>query len=225
MGTVQAEKAASGALSLPHAPPGGAQAYTLTLPEEGLPSGMPQEFEVRFNSPPPATYVFSEKDGSLGAPDPLHHGRVIARGEIKPKELTKEYRERIRERKETSEVRAAVGVIEDDHGLHHTKLDHQEAVKAVGVKKEVKQQRRELNAKKRARPELSKGELKDQIKRLFATQRYWSRRDLKDELGNENKLASCLEEVCDKVTSRRSVHFGDYELKPNFRIGGETSTS
>lgn len=68
-GEVGAGAASSSGAGAAGVPPGAASTYTLTLPSEGLPEGLPREYELRFTAAPPATYVFSR--GARAAPKRL----------------------------------------------------------------------------------------------------------------------------------------------------------
>jgi hypothetical protein len=87
------------------APP--AAPYKLTLSEAGLPEGLPREYDFRFSAPPPATYVFSRggapSDGPCHAP--RHEGRVTARGELRPREISGAYKRLLKERGDAADVR------------------------------------------------------------------------------------------------------------------------
>ena len=100
--------------------------YTLKLKEANLPEGLPREYEMRFNAPPPATYIFSS--GASGAP-PAHKGRAEARGEIRPKELDATYRNLLKERGVRAGIRKQLETIEDDKDIKRAKLGHRDKLK------------------------------------------------------------------------------------------------
>lgn len=225
LGTVTQDGGAAG--SKAHAA-GGATSFTLTLPESGLADGMPREYEFRFQEPPPATYVFSRK--ADGTPE-QHEGRVSARGEIRPKELTAAYRRLLKERGDAAQASAKgrqVAIVrpdEEDELKQQARggaLSRQEERKDEKEGRAKKQEKRVQNANKRARPTLSKEELKEALNDLFAKKPHWSRADMAIALGVPIKgdvLSAVLEERCDKITTRNDPKYGDYELKPAFRSG------
>jgi hypothetical protein len=225
LGTVTPSAAAgsgpSSSSSVPASSSAQGTAYTLKLKEANLPEGLPREYEMKFNAPPPATYIFSS--GASGAP-PAHKGRAEARGEIRPKELDATYRNLLRERGERAGIRKQLETIEDDKDIKRTKLGHRDKLREEKLDRAKKLERREQNASKRSKPQLSARELKDALKELYTKQAYWTRRELVAELGNERILGAALEELCDKVT-KRGNHYGDYELKPAFRTGLPGSSS
>jgi len=193
--------------------------WTITLPADQVPDGMPLEYTLNFsNDPPPATYIF--RRAQQGVPAPAHEGRVEQRGEIRPREMSAAYRNLLKERGDRAGIRKTVETIQDDKELKRAKLNHRQVQMEEKAGKERKMVQREQNAKRRTKPQLSARELKDALLPLFARQRYWSRRDLLGEVGsvNEATLAACLEERCERVTAR-GTHYGDYQLKEAYRAG------
>ena len=233
LGTVTRDDADGGRGGSSGAPAAGSTtSYTLTLPETGLADGMPREYEFRFQAPPPATYIFSRK--ADGTPK-NHEGRVSARGEIRPKELSAEYRRLLKDRGDAAQASAKgrqVAIVKPDEeedlkrkASGGVALNRQEERKDEKDGRTKKQEQRAQNAKKRALPQLSKAELKEELKTLFVRKSHWSRRDLAGELGvagapvKGDTLSAVLDELCDKITRRNDAKYGDYELKPAFRSG------
>jgi len=217
LGTVQAvpgsgSSSAASSATLPH---------TLTLPETGLDVGMPREYEFRFSAPPPATYIFSSMaDGSPVG----HEGRAMFRGEIRPKELTAEYRALLKNRAEKAQASAKgrqINIVrpEDERALKHDDIDRRKAQQEERAGRNKKQEQRQLNAKKRAQPQLTTQELKDELLKLFFRKPSWSRNDIIAEIGHSDMLGKCLDELCDKITQRGGACYGDYKLKDAFRTG------
>ena len=180
--------------------------------------GLPREYEMRFLAPPPATYVISRPEDSDQAV-PKHEGRVEAKGEIRPKELGKEYRGLLKERGDAVSAlkeRRSMGTISDDRDIRRPALDHRRVEQDERADRSKRQQRREQSSNKRARLALSGRELKEKVMELFGRQSYWSRRDLVNEVGNGQALGKCLGDLCIKVT-KKGTHYGDFQLKPEYR--------
>jgi len=193
--------------------------YTLTLPDELTPEGMPNEFEMHFSaSAGPPTYILS-RDGS-GAGTPAHEGRVEAKGDLRPKMLTGDYRALLKERAERADQPLrTMGIIADDSELKRKKLGHRQVLDDERAAKVQKVERRERNTAKKARMEvLSAREMKERLKALFSRQTYWSRIDLLREVGNDKVLKDCLEDMCVKET-KKGPHYNDYSLRPSLRTG------
>ena len=219
LGNVTEEPLPSGAAAPPGAP-SSSSSFKLTLSEEGRPETMPREYEFRFSAPPPATYVVSRSDGPKDnmVSGAKHEGRVGARCELRPHEMSSEYRQLLKERGDRADVpRRAMGIVVDDKALKRERLNHMVVRAQERAGREKKAAARERNSQlKRSRPQLSTRELKDALKACFARQSHWSRRDLVSELGNADALGSCLEALCVKIT-KKGNHYGDYALKDSLR--------
>lgn len=215
LGTVTENAASSSTSAM--APPGVTRSYTLTLPDDLTPEGMPSEFEMHCNAAGPPMYVLSRSDGGG---NPAHEGRVEAKGELRPKRLTADYRALLKERAQRADQPLrTMGIIADDSELKRKKLGHRQILDDERAARVQKVERRERNTAKKARMEvLSAREMKERLKALFSRQTYWSRVDLMREVGNEKVLKECLEELCVKET-KKGPHYNDYSLRPSLRTG------
>ena len=186
---------------------------------DSVADSLPREYEMRFSASPPASYVISRsKDANQAVPK--HEGRVEAKGEIRPRELGKEYRGLLKERGDAVSAlkeRRSMGTITDDRDIRRPGLDHRRVEQEERADRYKRQQRREQSSKKRVRLALSGGELKDKVMDLFGRQNYWSRPDLIHEVGNGQALGKCLDDLCMKVT-KKGPHYGDFQLKPEYRL-------
>lgn len=169
-------------------------------------------------------YVMSRgaaaKDSVLAAP--RLEGRVHHRGELRPREVSGEYRSLIKEREDRANApRRTMGIVDDEQSLlKKQKLSHRQMRADEAAAKAKKAAQRQKNSQsKAAQPELSSRELKEALKGCFARQPFWSRHDLVRELGNENALGKGLEELCVRVTAKGTQHYGDYRLKDEYRTG------
>lgn len=216
VGTVQLKDEVKGSnSSRPSGPPSVGPSYTLKLSEAGLSEGIPREYDVRFQSPPPATYLISRGKGEADAA-PAHEGRVERRGEMRPTELNGAYRSLLKGRvADADQPKRQVQVYDDAKPkLNHRQTQRDE--KALLHKRQA--QREEKDARKRAKPDLSFSELKSKLLELFVQRDHWSRRDLEQALGNRDTLGKVLDEICDRNT-KKGPRYNDWELKPAFRTG------
>lgn len=207
------------------APSSSTTKFTLTLSDEARPESMPRDYEFRFSAPPPAMYLTSRGPSATSLVDkPRHEGRVAVRGEVKSKEMSGAYRDLVKERgvKANQPVRT-MGIVDDERALKRERLNHKQVRADEQAGKERKaQQRAAAHTQKRSRPELSRRELKDAIKKLFAQKSYWSRQDLVSELGHASMMTDVLDEIATKVT-KKGAHYNDWTLKDSLRTGLPTA--
>ena len=209
--------------------------FSLALPADGsTPEGLPREYEFRFSAAPPAMYVASRGDDANAGPcaAPRHEGRASARCELKPKEMTDEYRAMVKARADRDNAKTrSMGIIGDDSKAHEQSQGKMELNKNKRQKEE--------NDAKRARVEnravatkvkekgkvLSSSNLKEAILELFATKRCWERAELSRALGRPDakKLKECLDKMCDQV-KEKGPNYNDYRLNSTyFHASGSSS--
>jgi hypothetical protein len=193
-------------------PAGASSSYRLTL--STMPEGKPREFDMRFSAAPPATYLLSHE--TEGSTPPVHHGRFDARGEIRPTSLSAEYRGILETRRAAAAPQRTMATIEDDKLLKQEKLGHTRVQREERLDKDRKIARREHNAAKKDKVQLTSSQIKERLKELFVKVSHWTRRDMVAEIGNERELSAVLEELCDKITKRGPL-YGEYVLKAEFR--------
>ena len=137
LGTIAPSSSSAGTSSSSSA----STAYTLTLDGATLPEGVPRDYEVNFGLAPPATYIFShsaaaeppQRSSSSTAPAASAstggavsgarlEGRVVAKGEIRPKGGDEDYHNLVRERfakaQETRQIEPARARIEQAPATH-----------------------------------------------------------------------------------------------------------
>lgn len=209
--------------------------------ESTLPEGIPRDYEVNFGLAPPATYIFShtapEQLSAAAAATAVanggaaaaarHEGRVVSKGEIRPKGLDEDYRSLVRERYEKADMKTRqVGIVEDEELLKKPSLNHFGTQQAEKKAKEMRGEKLALAASKRARHvPLSKKELRDKVLELFGQQAYWGKPQLVAAMAigpKQEGLKACLDEVCVKIT-QRGPHYNDYQLKPE--LSGRASAT
>lgn len=201
----------------------GGRNFKLTLSDAAAPADeIPREYDMTFTEPPAAMYVLSlpSLDGKK-AGEPQHEGRIAAKGEVRPGELSAEYKAVLRKRGEAHAVEEKIGVLTEDQAreLKRARLDHMGHANAAAAGKASKLAKRDAASVKRAKAApMSRLELREAVKAAFETKAYWARRDLESVVGNAKELSACLEELCVKVT-KKGVRYGDYRLKPEFTTG------
>jgi hypothetical protein len=230
LGTIAPSSSSAGASSSSSA----STAYTLTLDGATLPEGIPCDYEVNFGLAPPATYIFShsaaeppKRSSSSTAPAASAsactggaaagarlEGRVVAKGEIRPKGLDEDYHSLVRERFEKAQEKKQIDIVGDDEVLKKPALNHHGTQREEKRAKEERGEQRALASSKRQRHvSLSRTELREKVLDLFGQKAYWAKIDLEYAIGTKDGLKVCLDEVCVKVT-KRGENYGDYELKP-----------
>ena len=120
-----------------------ASSYKLTLPEAGLPEGLPREYEFRFQTTPPASHIFTApKEGA-----PEHTGRVVAKGELFSG-MTAEYRNILNQRAEAAMKKdRATGMDMRDAADQKAALNHQQIRADEKAAKKRKQEVREAGGR------------------------------------------------------------------------------
>lgn len=201
---------------------GSATSFTIALNGAVVPEGFPREYEMHFSAPPPATYVMSRPEDAESTAVPNMVGRVVAKGEIRPTKLTAEYRSLLKDRGDQASLlkeRRSMGIVSDDREIRKQRLDHSAMVRQEREDRKNRLEKRDTSTKKRQRVALSGKELKERVMELFGKQSFWSRRDLITEVGNQQELTRVLDNICVKVTTR-GAHYGDFQLKEQFRSTG-----
>ena len=230
LGTIAPSSSSAGTSSSSSA----STAYTLTLDGATLPEGVPRDYEVNFGLAPPATYIFShsaaaeppQRSSSSTAPAASAstggavsgarlEGRVVAKGEIRPKGGDEDYHNLVRERFAKAQETRQIEPVEYDEVFKKPALNHHGTQREEKRAKEERGEQRALASSKRQRHtvSLSRTELREKVLDLFGQKAYWAKIDLEDAIGTKDGLKVCLDEVCVKVT-KRGLNYGDYELKP-----------
>lgn len=223
LGTVQPNMSSGGSMTRP----GGS--CVLSLSGAVLPEGVPTDYELRFTTPPAATYIMSRAKSSDPAKPTAeaarHEGRVTAKGEIRMSALTSEYRSLVKERRENAEDgRARSGTIQDDSEIRKTQLNHRQTQQDEKADKLRKLERREQSSQnKRTKIVLSAREMQDRLMELFGEKPYWSKRDLEYKVGRDG-LTKALDELCVKIT-KKGPNCMDFQLKPELRVGLPSSSA
>ena len=230
LGTIAPSSSSAGTSSSSSA----STAYTLTLDGATLPEGVPRDYEVNFGLAPPATYIFShsaaaeppQRSSSSTAPAASAstggavagarlEGRVVAKGEIRPRGGDEDYHNLVRERFAKAQETRQIEPVEYDEVFKKPALNHHGTQREEKRAKEERGEQRALASSKRQRHtvSLSRTELREKVLDLFGQKAYWAKIDLEDAIGTKDGLKVCLDEVCVKVT-KRGLNYGDYELKP-----------
>ncbi|KAL1529981.1 hypothetical protein AB1Y20_000908 [Prymnesium parvum] len=189
--------------------------FTLTLSESSsFPRDMPRTFNVTRDAPPGAMYVLSEPNDKAKGGAWHVEGSVEYKGEVRPKQLSKEYKSIVSRRVQTANAKREIEVIQDDDELQDD----------LSVK-QTKQQKAEQSAAKRQRRDeeekpavLSDADIRDAIFAEFAEQPFLRRTELMQSarlrgqtLVRVNKV---LQVLCEHIV--KGPNKGHFQLKAEY---------